>query len=76
MLKDTAKGKTSVTKLTMESNKMQLKMWLVISLLLLIYAMNNIRGEIVVSNFNIFMLISCVVILFFLARRLYIARVI
>ena len=76
MMKDTAKGKLSNTKLTMESNKVQLKIWLFISLLLFIFAINNIRGEIVISKFNIFMLFAIVIILFVLGRRMYIARII
>ena len=76
MMKDTAKGKLSNTKLTMESNKVQLKIWLFISLVLFIFAINNISGEIEISNFNIFMLIAIVIILFILGRRMYIARII
>ena len=76
MLKDSSKGRLQESKLTKDSNKLQLQVWLFISLLLLIFALNNIRGEMVVSKFNIFMLFVCVIILFIIARKLYVSKII
>ena len=75
MLSSTVNGKSESSNLRMKSNRMQLIIWAIIAIILLIYSINSMHGEIKASPLNISMLVVCTVIFFMIAMKMYETRI-
>ena len=73
-IRDTLKGQGESAGFQMDSNKMQVGVWLCIAIGLLLFTLFGINSDKILSGKNLVMLIICVLIFYVLARRLYLTR--